>query len=93
MSLEDVLAMMAAAITFVLIVMLFERFFQGKRFTIVKFCKDMIICMIGGFAGFVLENKFNWPIWLIITVIIVAAIVLDKVLDIVWKGKDNDESD
>ena len=92
MSLEDVLVMMAAAITIALIGMLFERFFQGKRFTIVRFCKYVIISMTG---WFVLEflDIFNWPKWLRITVLIVAFLAVYAVLDIVWKGKDNDESD
>lgn len=96
MSLENVLVIMAIAIIIVLIGMLLEKFFQGKRFTIVRFCKDVIIVMIGGFVGFVLENKYNWPIWMIVPVIGVtylAVIVVAAVWGIVWKGKDNDESD
>lgn len=93
MSLENVLVIMVISIIIVLIGMLLEKFFQGKRLTIVRFCKNVIIVMIGGFVGFVLDNKYNWPIWIIITVTIVAGIVLAAVLDIVWKGKDNDESD
>lgn len=96
MSLENVLVIMAIAIIIVLIGMLLEKFFQGKRFTIVRFCKDVIIVMIGGFVGFVLENKYNWPIWMIVTVIGVtylAVVVVAAVWGIVWKGKDNDESD
>lgn len=96
MSLENVLVIMVSAIILVLIGMLVEKFFQGKRFTIVRFCKEVIIVMIGGFVGFVLDNKYNWPIWIIITVTIVVGILLAAVaaiLDIVRKGKDNDESD
>lgn len=90
MSLENVLVIMVISIIIVLIGMLLEKIFQGKRLTIVRFCKNVIIVMIGGFVAFVLDNKYNWPIWM---VAIVVGIVLAAVLDIVWKGKDNDESD
>lgn len=50
MSLENVLVIMVSAIIIVLIGMLVEKFFQGKRFTIVRFCKEVIIVMISGFC-------------------------------------------
>lgn len=93
MSLENVLVIMVLAIIIVLIGMLVEKFFQGKRFTIVRFCKEVIIVMIGGFVGFVLDNKYNWPIWNIITVIIVTFLAVAAIMGVVWKDKDNDESD
>lgn len=93
MSLENVLVIMVISIIIVLIGMLLEKFFQGKRFTIVRFCKEVIIVMIGGFVGFVLDNKYNWPIWIIITVILVTFLAVAAIMGVVWKGKDNDESD
>lgn len=92
MSLGDVLFIIAFAIIFALIMMLGQKSLQGKRFTIVRFCKNVIIVMTGYFVCDVLD-KFNWPKWIMYTVIIVVVIVLAEVLDIVWKGKDNDESD
>ena len=92
MSLENVLGIMVISIIIVLIGMLVEKFFQGKRFTIVRFCKNVIIVMTGWFVCDVLD-KFNWPKWIMYTVIIVVIIVLAEVFDIVWKDKDNDESD
>lgn len=92
MSLEDVLAIMVIAIIIVLIGMLLEKFFQGKRFTIVRFCKNVISVMIGCFVGLVVE-KYNWPKWILYTIMVVTVAMAVAVLDIVWKGKDNDESD
>lgn len=92
MSLGDVLVIMVISIIIGLIAMLAEKFFQGKRLTIVRFCKNVIIVMIGCFVGFVVE-KYNLPKWIMYTVIIVVVIVLAAVSDIVWKDKDNDESD
>ena len=92
MSLEDVLAIMVIAIIIVLIGMLLEKFFQGKRFTIVRFCKNVISVMIGCFVGLVVE-KYNWPKWILYTIMVVTVAMAVAVLDIVWKGKDNAESD
>lgn len=72
--------------------MLAQKSFQGKRFTIVRFCKNVIIFMTVWFALDVLD-KFNWPKWVMYTVIFVAYLAVAAILDIVWKGKDNDESD
>ena len=72
--------------------MLLEKFFQGKRFTIVRFCKNVISVMIGCFVGLVVE-KYKWPKWILYTIMVVTVAMAVAVLDIVWKGKDNDESD
>ena len=92
MTLENVLVIIALAIIMALIMMLTQKSLQGKRFTIVRFCKNVIIVMTGWFVCDVLD-KFNWPKWIMYTVIIVVIIVLAEVFDIVWKDKDNDESD
>ena len=44
---------------------------------------------------FVLDvlDKFNWPKWIMYTISIVTLLAVAAILDIVWKGKDNDESD
>ena len=92
MSLEYVLFIIAFAIIFTLIMMLAQKSLWGKRFTIVRFCKNVIIVMIGSFLGIVVE-KFNWPKWIMYTILLVTVLAVAAVLDIVWKDKDNDESD
>lgn len=92
MSLGDVLFIMVISIIIVLFGMLLEKFFQGKRFTIVRFCKNVISVMIGCFVGLVVE-KYKWPKWILYTIMVVTVAMAVAVLDIVWKGKDNDESD
>ena len=92
MSLGDVLFIIALAIIFTLIMMLAQKSLQGKRFTIVRFCKSVIIFMTVWFVLDVLD-KFNWPKWIMYTISIVTLLAVAAILDIVWKGKDNDESD
>lgn len=92
MSLGNLLVIMVISIIIVLFGMLLEKFFQGKRFTIVRFCKNVISVMIGCFVGLVVE-KYKWPKWILYTIMVVTVAMAVAVLDIVWKGKDNDESD
>ena len=92
MSLGDVLFIIALAIIFTLLMMLAQKSLQGKRFTIVRFCKNVISVMIGCFVGLVVE-KYKWPKWILYTIMVVTVAMAVAVLDIVWKGKDNDESD
>ncbi len=91
MSLGNLLVIMVISIIIVLFGMLLEKFFQGKRFTIVRFCKNVISVMIGCFVGLVVE-KYKWPKWILYTIMVVTVAMAVAVLDIVWKGKDNDES-
>lgn len=91
MSLGNLLVIMVISIIIVLFGMLLEKFFQGKRFTIVRFCKNVICVMIGCFVGLVVE-KYKWPKWILYTIMVVTVAMAVAVLDIVWKGKDNDES-
>ena len=92
MSLEIVLLIIASAIIFTLIMMLAQKSLQGKRLTIVGFCKNVIITMIGCFVGAVVE-KYNWPKWIMYTVSIVVIIVLIVLAEVFDIDKDNDESD
>ena len=91
MSSGNLLVIMVISIIIVLFGMLLEKFFQGKRFTIVRFCKNVISVMIGCFVGLVVE-KYKWPKWILYTIMVVTVAMAVAVLDIVWKGKDNDES-
>lgn len=92
MILEDVLVVTVCCIPPVLIIMLAEKSLWDKRFTFGRFCKNVVLCMISC-AVFIVVAKFNWPKWIMYTVGIVIVIALAEVVDVVWKGKDNNESD